>query len=157
MFSNPQQRRRWYSLFIHGLLFVLLQGGVIMIGTIGDIISTNERIEFERNIIPMIYDLQNPTIGQATVNSVATFVVRVLAGFINPADKKYIYCGNVIYDTCNDTEQCGTLAAYITIKQQEGGQFQGWFYPSQGCQGIYFSRNYTPSYDMQTIVMGLLS
>jgi ssDNA-binding Zn-finger/Zn-ribbon topoisomerase 1 len=128
-----------------------------MIGTIGNIIETDERIKFEQNIIPMIYDLQNPIIGQATVNSVATYVVRVLAGFVNPADKKYVYCGNVIYDTCNDTEQCGTLAAYIRIKQEEGGQFQGWFYPSQGCQGIYFTKNFTPSYDMQAIVMGWLS
>lgn len=156
MFSS-HQRRRWYSLCVHGFMFLLLQGGVITIGTVANIIETNERNEFERNIVPMTYDLQNPTIGQATVNSIATFVVRVMAGFINPEDGKYQYCGNVIYDTCVDTEQCGTLAAYITTKQHDGGQFQGWFYPSQGCQGIYFSKNFTPSYDMQAIVMGWLS
>lgn len=160
MFSYIQthpQRRRWYSLCVHGFMFLLLQGGVITISIIGDIISTNERTEFERNIIPMTYDLQNPIIGQATINSVATFVVRVVAGFINPADKKYVYCKDVIYDTCIDTEHCASLSSYIITRQHDGGQFQGWFYPSQGCQGIYFSKSFTPSYDMQAIVMGWLS
>ena len=149
---NPY-RYRIYSLFVHGFLLLLLQLGVVMIGVIGNVIESDERTQFERNIIPMLYDLQDPIIG--TIDN--TYVVRVTAGFLNPDTKSYIYCENVIYDTCVDSEQCGSVAGYIITKERDGVQFQGWFYPSQGCKGVYFSKNFTPSYDMNSIIMGWLS
>lgn len=154
---NNRRRHRSISLCIHTIFFLILQTGIITISTIGNLLTDEDRNNFEKNITPINYDVSDPIIGEEIIDNTIKNIIRVKVGFINPENNEYNYCNNIIFDTCDDSEECNILVRYITERNIDRIQIQGWYYPGKECKGIYFTKTYISTIDMMTYIMIWLS